>query len=54
MVLDSPFSSLNRLTLDLAKTHSKIPQIIAKIISRFLRRSILSRTGMDIDLLNPI
>lgn len=32
MVLDSPFSSLNNLTMELARTHSKIPAIIAKII----------------------
>ena len=54
MVLDSPFSSLNTLTLELAKTHSKIPIVIAKIVLKFLRKSIMSRTGMDIDKLNPI
>lgn len=32
MVLDSPFSHLNRLTLELANTHSRIPSIIAKIL----------------------
>lgn len=32
MVLDSPFSNLNRLTLELARNYSKIPAIIAKII----------------------
>jgi alpha-beta hydrolase superfamily lysophospholipase len=32
MVLDSPFSNLNRLSLELAKTHTKIPQFIAKIV----------------------
>jgi hypothetical protein len=31
MVLDSPFSNLNKLSLELAKTHTKIPQFIAKI-----------------------
>ena len=32
MVLDSPFSNLNRLTLELAQTYARIPSIIAKII----------------------
>jgi len=32
MVLDSPFCNLNRLTLELAQTYTKIPSIIAKII----------------------
>ncbi len=54
MVLDSPFCNLNRLTMELAQTYSRIPSIIAKIIQKFLRKSILSRTGMDIEKLNPI
>lgn len=54
MVLDSPFSNLNNLTLELARAHSKIPTIITRIIQKFLRKSIKSRTGMDIDKLNPI
>lgn len=54
MVLDSPFSSLNELTLELAKTYSKIPLVIAKVVKKFIRKSILTRTGMDIDKLNPI
>jgi alpha-beta hydrolase superfamily lysophospholipase len=32
MVLDSPFSNLNNLSLELARTYSKIPTIIAKVI----------------------
>jgi pimeloyl-ACP methyl ester carboxylesterase len=32
MVLDSPFSNLNRLTLELAQTFTRIPAIIAKLI----------------------
>ena len=54
MVLDSPFSNMHKLTLELVRTYSKIPQVIAKIILKFLRKSILGRTGMDIEKLNPI
>lgn len=54
MVLDSPFSSLQSLTLELVRTYSKIPVVIARILMKFLRKSILSRTGMDIEKLNPI
>jgi len=54
MVLDSPFSSLHTLTLELVRTYSKIPVVIARILMKFLRKSILSRTGMDIEKLNPI
>jgi alpha-beta hydrolase superfamily lysophospholipase len=32
MVLDSPFSNLNKLSLELARTYSRIPEIIAKIV----------------------
>jgi alpha-beta hydrolase superfamily lysophospholipase len=31
MVLDSPFSNLNKLSLELAKTYTKIPGFIAKL-----------------------
>ena len=54
MVLDSPFCNLNRLTLELAQHYTRIPDIIAKIIQKFLRKSIISRTGMDLEKLNPI
>jgi hypothetical protein len=54
MVLDSPFCNLTRLTMELAQTYTRIPSIIAKIIQKFLRKSIMSRTGMDIEKLNPI
>ena len=54
MVLDSPFSNLSTLTLELAKTYTKIPSFITKIASKFVRKSIMSRTHMDIEKLNPI
>jgi hypothetical protein len=54
MVLDSPFCSLNRLILELAKTFTKVPQLIAKILLGFLRKSIQSRAAVDIEKLNPI
>lgn len=31
MVLDSPFSNLNKLSLELVKTHTKIPLFLASI-----------------------
>ena len=31
MVLDSPFSNLNKLSLELAKTYTKIPAFVAKL-----------------------
>ncbi|CDW85425.1 UNKNOWN [Stylonychia lemnae] len=54
MVLDSPFSNLNKLSLELAKTHTKIPALIAKIVQKLIRKSIMSRTKLDIEKLNPI
>jgi hypothetical protein len=54
MVLDSPFSSLHKLFLELAQTKSKIPSIIVKLVLRFIRKSVLSRAKFDIERLNPI
>ena len=54
MVLDSPFSNLNQLSLELAKTHTNIPGFIAKIVQKLIRNSIKSRTEMDINSLNPL
>jgi acetyl esterase/lipase len=54
MVLDSPFSNLNKLTLELVKTYSKIPTFIASIARKFVRKSIISKAKFDMDKLNPI
>jgi hypothetical protein len=54
IALDSPFSNLNMLSLELAKTHTKIPQFIAKIAQKFIRSSIKSRTKLDTEKHNPV
>ena len=54
MVLDSPFSNLNKLSMELVKAHSKIPVFIAKVVNTFIRKTIKSKVGMDINKLNPI
>ena len=54
MVLDSPFSNLNQLSLELAKTHTNIPGFIAKIVQKLIRSSIKSRTNLDINHLSPL
>ena len=54
MVLDSPFSNLNNLALELVKTHSKIPKFVAKILKSFVRKSVKKRAKFDMNKLNPI
>ena len=40
MVLDSPFSNLTKLCLELVGTYSKIPHLLAKFGIKFIRKSI--------------
>ena len=54
MVLDSPFSNLNKLSMELVKTHTKIPIFIAKVVNTFIRKTVKGKTGMDINKMNPI
>lgn len=54
MVLDSPFSNLNKLSMELVKTHSKIPVFLASFMQKFIRKTIISKVKMDISKLNPI
>lgn len=54
MVLDSPFSNLNTLSLELAKTYTKIPTFVAKLAQKLIRKSIKHRTDLDIEKHNPI
>ena len=54
IVLDSPFSNLTQLSLELVKTYTKIPTLIAQIIKKFVRKSVLSKAKFDMDKLNPI
>ena len=51
MVLDSPFYSFTELTKDLVNTHTKIPSFIANMLRSILRKSILSKAGVDISFL---
>ena len=54
MVLDSPFSNLNNLSIELVKTHTKIPVFVASLAQKFIRRTILSKCNLDINKMNPI
>jgi fermentation-respiration switch protein FrsA (DUF1100 family) len=54
MVLDSPFSNLNNLSIELVKTHTKIPVFVASLAQKFVRKTILSKCNLDINKLNPI
>ncbi len=54
MVLDSPFSNLNKLSLELVKTYTKIPLFIANLAKKFIRKTVLSKAKFDMDKLNPI
>ena len=54
MVLDSPFSNLNKLSMELVRTYSKIPMFLASLMQKFIRKTIMSKVGMDISKLNPI
>jgi pimeloyl-ACP methyl ester carboxylesterase len=54
LVLDSPFSDLKRLWMELWKKNSRIPMFIWKIALRFLRRTILKKAKFDIYKLNVI
>lgn len=54
MVLDSPFSNLNKLSLELVKTYTKIPLFIANLVKKFVRKTVLSKGKFDMNKLNPI
>lgn len=40
--------------MELVKTYSKIPLFLASLVQKFIRKTILSKVGMDISKLNPI
>jgi hypothetical protein len=54
LVLDSPFSSLKVLAGELVQNYTPIPKMIGTIARKFVRKSILSKAGFDIDELNPV
>ena len=52
MILDSPFSNLKKLTIELAKTY-KVPSFLASTAMKFIRSTIQKKMQFDIELLNP-
>jgi len=54
LVLDSPFSSLKTLVGELVKRYAKLPGFVAAVARKIVRKTILSKNNVDIDLLNPI
>jgi cephalosporin-C deacetylase-like acetyl esterase len=54
MVLDSPFTSMKKLCYELAQKNSSAPKFILKFIYNQIRKTIKTKAGFDINLLNPI
>ena len=54
MVLDSPFSNLNKLSKELVTTYTKIPVFVANIARHFVRKTVLAKAKFDLNQLNPI
>lgn len=54
MVLDSPFTSLSELSLELAKKHSSVPEWIVGIVMSYIKKTIKENAGFDITELNPL
>jgi pimeloyl-ACP methyl ester carboxylesterase len=54
IVLDSPFSSLSKLSKELGKQYSKLPNFMLKGGISLVRNSILKRAHFDISDVNPI
>lgn len=48
MVLDSPFSSLKKLTEELCRRHSKIPLFICRLALKLIRKTIKKKVKFDI------
>lgn len=54
IVVDSPFSSLKTLVAELVKKYASLPGFVASVARKIVRKTILKKNGVDIDLLNPI
>jgi fermentation-respiration switch protein FrsA (DUF1100 family) len=54
LVLDSPFSRLREMALDLARSNFKMPMSLSNIVLDHIRKTIQEKIGMDINTLNPI
>ncbi|MCQ2819620.1 MAG: alpha/beta hydrolase [archaeon] len=54
MVVDSPFAEFRLLAKQLCKNYKSIPFWLVDFAFLFIKKSIMSRNGLDIDTLNPI
>ena len=54
IVLDSPFSNLRELSLELATKHSNVPKLLIKGALGLIRKTIKERAKFDIDDISPI
>ena len=54
MVLDSPFSKLNDLCKEIAASYTKLPSFLVSGALSMVKRTIKSKSGLDIDKLSPI
>lgn len=54
MVIDSPFSSLNRLSDELARTYSRVPGFVVSAAKSLVRKTIKNKAGFNINDLEPI
>lgn len=54
IVADSPFCSLKTVIKEQAKKYSKMPGFIISVAKNFIKKTILKKSGFNIDVLNPI
>lgn len=54
MVLDSPFTSMEKLAYELARKHSSAPGFFLKFVYNKIRDTIEEKAGFDLSQLNPI
>lgn len=53
MILDSPFSNLNELAIEIGSTTTYLPSFIIKGGMGIIKKSIQDKIGVDIGLINP-
>ena len=54
MILDSPFSNLNDLGRELAKSYTKLPDFLIKTTFWSVKRTIKGKAEFEVDNLTPI
>jgi alpha-beta hydrolase superfamily lysophospholipase len=54
MILDSPFSDLKLLAKDLAKAHTKVPDLVVSATLKLVKNSVKKRAGFDLTTVRPI